>query len=167
MHRKVLLLIALAAACGDRTPAPDNTAIPADTAPSAPPLHTVQFAPELGVNLDSMAVMTDGVFMQTLRNGTGAVAENGRSVTVEYKAWLPDGTLFDQRPSPEGFGNAEFMMGVSPPVPGLGAGMTGMRVGEVRRIVIPGEQSFGLVGRPEGVPANSPVVFEVRLVNVR
>jgi hypothetical protein len=43
----------------------------------------------------------------------------------------------------------------------------GMRAGGVRRIVVPADQGYGLIGRPADVPANSPVVFEIRLLSVR
>jgi FKBP-type peptidyl-prolyl cis-trans isomerase FkpA len=91
----------------------------------------------------------------------------GTTVTVEYRGWLPDGTLFEKRPSDEGFGLSEFVVGEDAPVEGLDYGMRGMRVGGVRRIVVPPEHGYGLVGRPAGVPAGSVLVFEVRLVGVR
>jgi FKBP-type peptidyl-prolyl cis-trans isomerase len=41
-----------------------------------------------------------------------------------------------------------------------------MKVGGVRRVVIPAEQGYGMVGRPPNVPERSPLVFEVRLTKV-
>jgi FKBP-type peptidyl-prolyl cis-trans isomerase FkpA len=128
----------------------------------------LRFAPELGVQLDSMMQTPSGVHYVDVRAGRGAAATIGKSVTVEYKAWLPDGTLYEQRPNAaEGWGASEFVLGTSAPVPGLDEGMDGMRAGGVRRIVVPADQGYGLIGRPADVPANSPVVFEIRLLSVR
>lgn len=151
------------AACGERAePAPDATVeqVAVDPTPAG-------FAPELGVDLDSMSRTYNGIFYQDVQVGRGAVAEPGRHVTIEYRGWLPDGTLFEERPSPEGWGPSEFLLGASAPVPGLNDGIAGMRVGGVRRIVVPPEHGYGLVGRPEGVPAEATLVFEVRVTGVR
>jgi FKBP-type peptidyl-prolyl cis-trans isomerase FkpA len=165
-HRAVICAIILAAAaCGaveesEPPPAP----APADTAFD---MRRVPFAPELSVALDTMRRTDDGSWIAEVREGRGRAAEYGSAIAVEYRGWLPDGTLFEQRPSPEGFGLSEFVLGENPPVPGLNAGIAGMRPGGVRRIAVPPEQGYGLVGRPAGVPAGSPLLFEVRLMSVR
>jgi FKBP-type peptidyl-prolyl cis-trans isomerase FkpA len=163
MAMKWSLLLALAAvACGDaeRPPAEGAPHAAVDT------VAAVEFAPELGVDPAAMEGVGNGVLVQEVAPGRGRVAETGMSVAVEYRGYLPDGTLFEQRPSPEGFGPSEFVLGESAPVPGLGSGIAGMRVGGTRRIVVPPEHGYGLVGRPAGVPAGATLVFEVRLLRV-
>jgi FKBP-type peptidyl-prolyl cis-trans isomerase len=163
MRRSVLLFTMLAACTGDA-----GRDAPADTGPNDEPVDVrdVAFAPELNVNLDDMTRLEDGVHFQDVRQGSGRVVMMDDIVTVEYRAWLPDGTLFEQRPSPEGFGPSEFVPAVSAPVPGLAAGMDGMRQGGVRRILVPPEHGYGLVGRPDGVPPDVPLLFEVRVLRV-
>lgn len=128
--------------------------------------ETTAFAPDLQVDVGAMTRTEEGVFYHDVREGRGRAADDGSTVTAEYRAWLPDGTLFEQRPSDEGFGLSEFVLGESAPVDGLGYGMRGMRVGGVRRIVVPPEHGYGMVGRPAGVPAGAVLLFEVRLVGV-
>jgi FKBP-type peptidyl-prolyl cis-trans isomerase len=113
-----------------------------------------------------MSDATGGVLVQEVRPGRGKEAEPGMSVAVEYRGWLPDGTLFEARPSPEGFGASEFVLGENPPVSGFDVVIPGMRPGGVRRAVLPPELGYGLVGRPAGVPAGSVLVFEIRLLRV-
>jgi FKBP-type peptidyl-prolyl cis-trans isomerase FkpA len=167
MHRITTAIMAslVIAACGDR---PGDAPAPAGQPADAPfDMRAVRFAPELQVNLDAMTRTADGSYIQDVREGRGAIAELGRGVSMEYRGWLPDGTLFEQRPSPDGFGLSEFVLGENAPVDGLNNAIAGMRTGGVRRIVLPPEHGYGLVGRPDGVPANSVVIFEVRLLAVR
>jgi FKBP-type peptidyl-prolyl cis-trans isomerase FkpA len=166
MHRTTIALFAVlaAAACGDSDQ--DAAPPPAYAADSELDIRNVRFAPELQVSLDAMTRTEDGIYVLDVREGRGATAEPGRSVSVEYRGWLPDGTLFEQRPSPDGFGLSEFVLGENAPVDGLNNAIAGMRTGGVRRIVLPPEHGYGLVGRPEGVPANAVVIFEVRLLGI-
>jgi FKBP-type peptidyl-prolyl cis-trans isomerase len=160
----ILALLSLAACDGGHEAQPAVADTPADAVFD---MRSVQFAPELGVSLEAMTRTDDGIYIADVRDGRGRAAETGNAITIEYRAWLPDGTLFEQRPSPEGFGLSEFVLGESAPVPGLNAGIGGMRTGGVRRIALPPEHGYGLVGRPAGVPAGSPLLFEVRLMAVR
>jgi hypothetical protein len=155
-----------AVSCGDGgDPPPPPAPAVQDDEPFR--METVRFAQELDVDLAQMRQIGEGVYFRDVRQGRGTEAEVGQSVTVEYKAWLPDGTLFEQRPSPDGFGVSEFILGENSPVEGLNAAIPGMSPGGVRRIIIPPGQGYGLVGRPEGVPPHAPLVFEVRLLGVR
>jgi FKBP-type peptidyl-prolyl cis-trans isomerase FkpA len=160
------LALLLSAACAER-PEEDDGPTTEAAAPEPAGVAETTFAPELGVSLPDMQQTAEGVHYRNVREGGGRAAEPGVTVTAEYRGWLPDGTLFEQRPNDEGFGLSEFVMGEDAPVEGLDYGMRGMRVGGVRRIVVPPEHGYGLVGRPAGVPAGSALVFEVRLVGVR
>jgi FKBP-type peptidyl-prolyl cis-trans isomerase FkpA len=150
-------------ACADGgTPAAGSATRESATEQASP-----AFASELGIDLDAMTTTPGGVRYLDVQVGRGAEVQPGRHVTVEYRAWLPDGTLFEERPNAAGWGPSEFLLGASAPVPGLNEGMTGMRAGGTRRIVIPSELGYGLVGRPAGVPDESTLVFEVRVTAVR
>jgi FKBP-type peptidyl-prolyl cis-trans isomerase len=160
-----LLLALTLAACGE-----DEPDAPPPSAAAAPQpaggVEAVAFADQLEVRLDSMTRTDDGIYFEDVRAGRGRVAAEGDAVVLEYRAWLPDGTLFEERPSPEGFGPSSFVLGADAPVPGLSAGVAGMRPGGVRRVVVPPEHGYGLVGRPVGVPTGATLVFEVRLLRV-
>jgi hypothetical protein len=152
------------AGCGESRPPAERPPAAGQAAPVL--LRDVAFAPELEVSVDDMTEIDDGVLIQDLRPGRGRAAEPGDAVAAEYRAWLPDGTLFEQRPSPEGFGVSEFVLGENAPVPGLNQALVGIRPGGVRRVVLGPDHGYGLVGRPAGVPARSVLVFEVRVVRV-
>lgn len=94
----------------------------------------------------------------------------GRSLTVNYTGWLysanaPDnkGSQFD---SSVGRAPFPFVLGAGGVIAGWDRGVIGMRVGGLRRLVIPPELGYG--SQASGpIPANSTLVFEVELLSVQ
>lgn len=152
MHRFVVLttvLLMALAGCGD-----DPTEID---------VRDVTFAPELGVDLDAMIRTASGLYYQDLEIGSGNTAVPGRWVDVLYRGWLADGTLFDEAQDPND--PLVFRLGVGMVIRGWDEGVRGMQVGGVRRLVVP--PSLGYGDQPRGpIPANSVLVFEVRVLSI-
>jgi FKBP-type peptidyl-prolyl cis-trans isomerase FkpA len=105
-----------------------------------------------------------------LQIGTGAEATTGAIVTVDYSAWLYSdsgedhkGLMFD---TSEGRTPLIFRVGGSGIITGIDTGVLGMRVGGVRRLVIPPNLAFGAQGQGV-IPPNSALIFEVQLVDVQ
>lgn len=102
--------------------------------------------------------------------GSGAEAMTGRSVTVNYTGWLYSansqdnkGSQFDSSVGRQPFG---FVLGAGAVISGWDRGVVGMRVGGLRRLVIPPELGYG--NQSNGpIPANSTLVFEVELLSVQ
>lgn len=162
---KTWILLATLCLAGCRADAPEP--VPAANAAVAAPQVATRFAPETGVNLNAMQRLEPGVWIQDVRAGAGPAAARGNTVIADYKAWLPDGTLYEQRPS-EGWGPAEFVLEPgAAPVPGLAFALEGMRTGGTRRVVVPPDLGYGLLARPPEVPEDATLVFEVRLRSVR
>ncbi|HMS55099.1 MAG TPA: FKBP-type peptidyl-prolyl cis-trans isomerase [Fimbriimonadaceae bacterium] len=95
--------------------------------------------------------------------GKGAVAEAGDTVTVTYKGNLTDGKVFD---SSENKPPLAFVLGKGQVIKGWDDGVRGMRVGGTRFLSIPPTLGYG--DRPLGdvIPANSTLIFEVKLLRV-
>jgi FKBP-type peptidyl-prolyl cis-trans isomerase FkpA len=126
-------------------------------------LRKVEFAPALGIDLDAMTRTASGLYYQNLEVGSPPAALPGEIVGVLYRGWLSDGTLFDQRQNPDD--PFRFRLGVGMVIPGWDEGIAGMTVGGLRKLVIP--PSLGYGNQPVGpIPANSVLVFEVRLLSL-
>ena len=105
----------------------------------------------------------DKISGQDLVVGTGAEAKQGDSVKVNYVGTLLDGTKFDSsydRNQP-----FEFTIGAGQVIQGWEVGVSGMKIGGKRKLIIPpqfgyGEQAMGKI------PANSVLVFEIELLGV-
>jgi FKBP-type peptidyl-prolyl cis-trans isomerase len=113
-------------------------------------------------NINNQTAM-DQVKIEILKQGEGAEAKAGDSLTVNYVGTLEDGTKFDSsidRNEP-----FVFTLGVGQVIQGWDQGMAGMKVGEKRKLTIPASLGYG--DRAVGpIPANSTLIFEVDLLKI-
>ncbi len=98
--------------------------------------------------------------------GTGAVAEPGDSVTVNYVGSLANGTVFDASAN-HGSQGFTFTLGAGQVIKGWDEGIVGMRVGGKRKLVIPAPLAYGDQAIGNVIPANSTLIFEVELLKVQ
>lgn len=131
-----------------------------------PPLdpRDVTFAAELGVDLDAMTRSETGLYVQVLREGDGPPAEPGDTMGVAYAVWLWDGTKIDASADHRPPEPLPMVLGRTALIAGWTEGVTGMRLGEKRLLVVPYELGYGAPGRPPRIPPYSTLVFEVELV---
>jgi FKBP-type peptidyl-prolyl cis-trans isomerase len=150
--------LVLVVACGsseekEATPAatPAPTGAPAESGP--PPVS------------GEPTVTADGLQIIEVEAGTGAEAQNGQTVSVDYTGWLADGTKFDSsldRGQP-----ITFTLGGGQIIPGFDEGVVGMKVGETRRLIIPPDLAYGAQGRSPVIPPNAELTFDVQLVDLQ
>jgi FKBP-type peptidyl-prolyl cis-trans isomerase FkpA len=104
-----------------------------------------------------------------LRLGTGAEATAGKVLSVNYTGWLYDGSKTDlkglQFDSSAGLTPLKFTLGSGGVIEGFDRGAGGMRVGGIRRIVIPPSLGYGS-SRNASIPASATLLFEVELLEV-
>ena len=110
-------------------------------------------------------------FSQTdLRAGTGAAATIGLDLTVQYTGWIYDGSQTEEKgPQFETSRGGEplvFTLGANQVIRGWDQGLIGLRVGGLRRLVIPPSLAYGGV-RNGPIPPNATLVFEVELLDVQ
>ena len=98
--------------------------------------------------------------------GTGATAEAGDSVTVNYVGALMNGTVFDASAN-HGSSGFTFTLGAGQVIKGWDLGVAGMKEGGKRMLVIPSDLAYGNQAVGGVIPANSALVFEVELVKVQ
>ena len=107
-----------------------------------------------------------GLQIQEIQEGTGALAENGKRVSVHYTGRLTDGTQFDT--SLDKGTPYQFTLGNREVIAGWDEGIAGMRIGGKRRLTIPPQLAYGSQGTPGGpIPPNATLVFEVELMDVK
>jgi FKBP-type peptidyl-prolyl cis-trans isomerase len=105
-----------------------------------------------------------GLVVEDYADGEGRVAAAGDKVSVHYTGTLDDGTVFDTsiaRKKP-----IAFVLGTKMVIDGWDIGIAGMKVGGLRKLIIPAELAYG--ERAKGkIPANSRLTFTLELMAVR
>ena len=125
-------------------------------------------APAAPTEVDASSYITteQGLQYVDLVVGNGASPMPGQLVVVHYTGWLPNGggkfdSSIDQG---EPF---TFNVGMGQVIAGWDLGVAGMKVGGKRHLLIPPELAYGEEGVRGIVPPNSPLIFEVELLELR
>ena len=106
-----------------------------------------------------------GLKIDTVVEGDGALAVAGKEVSVHYTGWLTDGRKFDS--SVDYNQPFHFVLGKGKVIAGWDEGVTGMKVGGKRKLVIPPHLAYGDRGAGGGVvPPGATLFFEVELLEV-
>lgn len=96
-----------------------------------------------------------------LTEGSGIIAPEGATITAHYTGALcKDGTIFQ---SSHDFGEP-ITFSLNQVIKGWTQGVPGMRVGGVRRLVIPSALAYGSARASASIPPNSDLVFDIELV---
>jgi FKBP-type peptidyl-prolyl cis-trans isomerase FkpA len=102
-----------------------------------------------------------------LRAGTGAEATAGRTATVNYSLWIWDRLGADNKGSRLEAGTFTFAIGGNV-IQGFSQGTLGMRVGGLRRVVVPPNLGYGDNPPPgSGIRPNETLIFEIELLAVQ
>jgi peptidylprolyl isomerase len=115
---------------------------------------------------DSNFVTTDsGLQYADLTEGSGTSPATGQIVAIHYTGWLEDGTKFDSsldRGMP-----FVFPVGEDYIIPGLDEGLSSMKVGGRRQLIVPADLAYGEEGIGDVIPANANLIFEIELLEIQ
>lgn len=126
------------------------------TGPQA--IEDAEFASSLGIDLANFTRTSSGLYYEDIAEGSGEPAAAGNEVEVAYTGWLTDGTEFDR-------GAFSFTLGAGQVVRGFDEGVTGMRVGGTRRIIIPPALGYGSQGSGP-VPPDAIMIFRIEVLSI-
>ncbi|TQV97287.1 hypothetical protein V2A60_000090 [Cordyceps javanica] len=107
--------------------------------------------------------VVQGVTVDDRKIGTGRVVKNGDSVGVRYIGKLQNGKQFDANKKGKPF---TFKVGKGQVIKGWDVGVVGMSIGGERRLTIPANLAYGRQALP-GIPANSTLTFDVKLLEIK
>jgi FKBP-type peptidyl-prolyl cis-trans isomerase len=99
-----------------------------------------------------------------MQAGTGDAVPRGATITAHYTGALcKDGTIFQ---SSHDFGQP-VTFGLNQVIKGWTEGVPGMKVGGIRRLIIPAGIAYGAHSPAPNIPANSDLVFDIELVAIK
>ncbi len=147
--------------------APPAAAQPATPSAAQPAAQSAAIVPGSA----AVGPAAEQLIVNDVKVGTGREAIVGGNVSVHYTGWLyrplaknQRGRQFDSsrtRGEP-----LEFQLGAGRVIKGWEQGVTGMKVGGRRTLIIPPELAYGARSMP-GIPANSALIFDVELLDVK
>lgn len=98
-----------------------------------------------------------------LSEGAGATPQAGQTVTVQYTGILTNGTQFDSsRDRNQPF---SFVIGVGQVIKGWDEGISTMKVGGRRQLIIPAALGYGSQG-VGNIPPNATLIFDVEVKGI-
>ena len=122
-------------------------------------------ARKLGTPTENEVVTMDsGLEYIDVKVGEGAEANAGQMVSVHYTGWLVHGTKFDS--SVDRGQPFEFPLGGGSVIKGWDEGVAGMKIGGVRKLIIPSDMGYGSRGAGQ-IPPHSTLIFEVELLGIK
>lgn len=97
--------------------------------------------------------------------GDGPSPRPGQTAVVHYTGTLTNGEKFDS--SRDRGQPYSFVFGQTPMIKGWDEGLSTMKVGGRRRLVIPPALGYGAAGRPPQIPGGSTLLFDLELLDVK
>ncbi|HJP84206.1 MAG TPA: FKBP-type peptidyl-prolyl cis-trans isomerase [Fimbriimonadaceae bacterium] len=101
--------------------------------------------------------------IETEKEGKGQPCKKGDRVKIHYVGKLLSGRQFDS--SRDRKTAYEFTLGAGDVVPGFDKGVSGMKKGEIRKVIIPPQAAYG-ADPSNGIPPNSVLEFEIELLTI-
>jgi len=109
-------------------------------------------------NLTAVATGT-GLYYVIENQGTGGTCNSFSTVKVSYKGYFTDGTVFDQSNS------AGISFGLQQVIKGWTEGIPYFKEGGNGILLVPSALGYGS-GNNNGIPGNSVLIFDVKLLQI-
>jgi peptidylprolyl isomerase len=134
-------------------------------APTTVTENNTLIASNIMADASNVVTTASGLKYVEEKEGTGATPERGQTVTVHYTGTLEDGTKFDS--SRDRNRPFSFTIGVGQVIKGWDEGLSTMKVGGRRQLIIPAELGYGARGAGGVIPPNATLLFDVELLDVK
>lgn len=116
-----------------------------------------------------MDTTASGLQYEDTTIGTGATATAGKKCVMHYTGWLwvdaAKGEKFDS--SLDHGSPFSFKLGAGQVIRGWDEGVSGMKIGGKRTLLIPPALGYGARGAGGVIPPNATLLFEVELLDIR
>jgi peptidylprolyl isomerase len=136
----------------------DSIAAVSQSAPTPSPLIAMD-------SNDKQVTTASGLKYIEITEGTGETPKTGQTVSVHYTGTLESGKKFDSsRDRNQPF---EFQIGEGQVIKGWDEGLSTMKVGGRRQLIIPADLGYGARGAGGAIPPNATLIFDVELLKVK
>jgi len=128
-------------------------------------INTISADDFVKANYPNAVKTASGLYYVVEKEGAGAMAESGKTVSVHYTGRLADGTKFDSsldRNQP-----ISFVLGQKQVIAGWDEGIALMHVGSKYKLIIPAALGYGARGAGGVIPGNATLIFDTELMDVK
>jgi FKBP-type peptidyl-prolyl cis-trans isomerase len=110
-----------------------------------------------------------GLTCRDLKIGSGETVEEGKVAVIHFSSWIDvDGKkgdlIFNSRQNDD---PVAFKVGTNMVIKAWNIGLVGMRVGGVRRLMVPSHLGYGEKGSGDAIPPDTNLIFDIELLEVR
>jgi peptidylprolyl isomerase len=130
---------------------------------------TAAAPPALALDESKATTTLSGLKIIDTKVGTGATPKTGQTCVMHYTGWLyangAKGKKFDS--SVDRGQPFSFTIGQGQVIPGWDEGVSTMKVGGKRTLIIPAELGYGARGAGGVIPPNATLIFDVELLDVK
>ena len=111
-------------------------------------------------------LFADGLQCIDLKVGSGPAAQIGSVLSFEYTGWLAGtnrkfDSSYDRHAAP-----FQVLLGGKAVIVGMQEGLTGLRAGGIRRLIIPAALGYGDQSQTANIPAGATLIFDVIVQSV-
>ena len=101
--------------------------------------------------------------------GTGAAPKTGQTCVMHYTGWLYENATKGKKFNSSVDRNEpfEFKIGLHQVIAGWDEGVSTMKVGGKRTLIIPPELGYGARGAGGVIPPNATLIFDVELISIK
>ena len=125
--------------------------------------------PTIAQTVGATVTTPSGLKITDTKVGTGATPRPGQTCVMHYTGWLYEngakGKKFDS--SVDRNEPFEFKIGMHQVIAGWDEGVSTMKVGGKRTLIIPPELGYGARGAGGVIPPNATLIFDVELLDVK
>ncbi len=150
-------MVVLALSCGARP-----AVVRAADAPAPAGTAANEIDPDSG---KPVITTPSGLKYVEIKVGTGPEVKSGDHLSVNYEGKLTNGNKFDSsydRGQP-----FDLVLGETAVIQGWTEGLQGMRVGGIRKLIIPPQLGYGQDGMGDVIPPNATLIFKVEVVAIK
>lgn len=118
-------------------------------------------------NITNYKKLDNGLYYVIHQEGSGPKVPKGKNVTVNYTGMLLNGKKFDSNVDPA-FNHVEpftFQAGANSVIKGWDEGIQLLNKGAKATLFIPSPMAYGERGAGGDIPANTPLVFDIEVVD--
>ena len=125
----------------------------ADPAPAASP----------GASETQTVTTPSGLRYTDIVVGKGNMPKKGQTVSVKYEIYVQDKKIESSPPT----ANFEFVLGRDQALKAMEEGVSTMKVGGKRKLIVPPDLGYGAEGVPQRVAPNSTMTIDLELTAIR